>query len=104
MELEFGNLLVGFFGILFSGYGAFLVYSARKKLTPGLVKNLVDMVWYSFLNLAVYSVWILLVSSEAIIVPSAVIKEIPTITLLFLFLMMAIRTKQLADEYGFAAG
>ncbi len=102
MSIE--SLIVSFLALAFSCYGSWLVYTSRKKFTPGLVKKLVTVLMYSFLNLVVYSFWVLLLSTGIVTVENVLVRELPTLTLLFLFLAVAVRTSQLAQEYGFAGG
>ncbi len=104
MQLTFEGILVSFLAIAFSCYGSWLVYQSRKRFTPGLVRKLATVLMYSFLNLVVYSFWILLLSVGAVEVESVLVRQLPTLTLLFLFVMVAVRTEQLAREYGFAGG
>ena len=99
--MEFLGIAIGVSGLLFSSYGLWIVNQSRKRFTPGIVRSITNVLTYTFANLVVYSAWTLIQVVGVVSIADGYVREIPTITLMFLFLILALKTRDLAKEYGF---
>ena len=89
------------FAILSTVYCLAVLYRTRDRFTTGLLKRMVDSFIYMTINMFIYTLWLLMITTGFIVVPDSFVRELPAIDLAFLFIATELYIKDLGKLYGF---